>query len=338
MKRRSRCVCALMAMLVINARAASITTTEIVQKTGDATFSCMQWTPVGLCFWVRCSVFGCDVETTLKVGHYNPDFVVSSYNELGENPWREVRSLLGQTQAAAASGVLGRLTELPVGGGGTRTEGTADHRDHKNLKFREADVLGHPLPQVSTSVPQPVCASQSKPFVPYFLSSLGAWSWRQAIPEILYPASITPGLREVGHWPLQTWGSVFPRTGWSIQAEEPKAAALTAQRAGDIVTRARQPHVYQPLKDPKPNDQRVWLPGPLREGDAGTGTWQMLSPRTDADCAVFGVNDLASGAGWGGGRVDAAGDYVWNLWRPYECCEREGQMFLLDINWTEFPE
>ena len=43
---------------------------------------------------------------------------------------------------------------------------------------------------------------------------------------------------------------------------------------------------------------------------------------------MFGTNDLASLTGWGGGRVDAAGDYVWNLWRPYKCCRRRGQWFL----------
>jgi hypothetical protein len=52
---------------------------------------------------------------------------------------------------------------------------------------------------------------------------------------------------------------------------------------------------------------------------------------------VFGTNDLVGLAGWGGGRVDAAGDYVWNLWRPYQCCSRRGQWFLFDINWISYP-
>ncbi|MEX0951571.1 MAG: TraU family protein, partial [Gammaproteobacteria bacterium] len=71
-------------------RAASITTPEIIERTAAATFACMQWRPVGLCFWLNCSLFGCSVESSLKIGHYNPDLVVSSYNELGGNPWREI--------------------------------------------------------------------------------------------------------------------------------------------------------------------------------------------------------------------------------------------------------
>jgi integrating conjugative element protein (TIGR03756 family) len=315
-----------------------IRTTDIVEKTAEATFACMQWTPVGLCFWLRCSWYQCSVETSLKVGHYNPDFVVSSYNELGQNPWQEIHSVTGQLQTAAANGILGRLAKVPVESAGNRTEGSTNHSDHKNLIFRETDVIGHPLRLLAGSFPQTLCASQAEPFVPYFLSGLDAWSWRRAIPEMLYPASLVPGMRELGNWPLQTWGPVHPRTGWVVQAEEPKAAALTAQRAGDIVTREHQPHIYRALNDPDSADQRIWPPGPLVETDARTGTWQMLAPKPESDCAVFGLNDLDSASGWGGGRVDESGDYVWNLWRPYQCCEREGQLFLFDINWIDYPQ
>ena len=92
-----------------------------------------------------------------------------------------------------------------------------------------------------------LCESQTTSFYPYFQSGLDAFSWRQEVPEIFYPASWLPGLREIGTWPVQSWGGVFPRTGWTTQAEEPKAAAINAQRAGDIVTRSFQPHIYVSL-------------------------------------------------------------------------------------------
>jgi integrating conjugative element protein (TIGR03756 family) len=319
------------------ARAGSISTADIASKTAAATFACMQWSPVGLCFWLKCSFFACEVESSLKIGHYNPDFVVSSYNELGSNPWQEIRAVLGEAQTVAANGILGSLAGLPIGSAGNRTEGSSNNRDHKNLIFRETDVIGHPQQILSGLLPAIVCDSQAEPFVPYFQSGLDARSWRYAIPEILYPASLVPGLRELGNWPLQTWGGVFPRNGWTVQAEEPKAAALNAQRAADIVTRSNQPHVYLPLQEPSSNRQKVWPPGPLLEADPLTGRWQMLLPKTDSDCKVFGINDLASATGWGAGRVDPQGDYVWNLWRPYQCCGREGQLFLFDIDWITYP-
>lgn len=317
--------------------AGTITTPEILSKTSAATLACMQWTPIGLCFWLDCSFFGCRVESSLKIGHYNPDLVVSSYNELGGNPWREIRNTLGLAQKTAAGGLLGTLLPVPIGSAGNRTEGTAYNRDHKNLLFRETDAIGHPQQVFSGFVNGLICHSQARAFVPYFQSGIDALSWRQEIPEIFYPASFILGLRELGNWPVQTWGGLFPRTGWTTQAEEPKAAALNAQRAGDIVTRTGQPHVYLPLTGSSSANQRVWPPGPLIETDYRTGTWQMLLPKTETNCKVFGINDLASITGWGGGRVDQEGDYVWNLWRPYKCCQRRGRFFLFDVDWRTYP-
>ena len=85
-----------------------------------------------------------------------------------------------------------------------------------------------------------LCRSQTSPFFPYFQSGLDALSWRQEVPEIFYPASWIPGMREIGTWPLQTWGSVHPRTGWTTQAEEPKAEKEEApESAADISAGAK---------------------------------------------------------------------------------------------------
>jgi integrating conjugative element protein (TIGR03756 family) len=325
-------------MLPLAGKAGSITTPQIVAKTTAGAFSCMRWMPIGMCYWLRCSWRGCSVRTSIKVGHYNPDLVVSSYNELGGNPWVEIRATLGLAQKTAATGLLGALLPVPIDSAGNRTEGSSE-REHKNLVYREADAIGHPLSSLSgiaTGVGL-LCQSQTTSLFPYFQSGLDALSWRQEVPEIFYPASFIPGLREIGTWPLQTWGGVYPRTGWTTQAEEPKAAAINAQRAGDIVTRTAQPHVYVPVTGSSPSGQKVWPPGPLVEKDRRTGTWQMLIPRTESSCNVFGTNDLASLTGWGGGRVDSAGDYVWNLWRPYKCCQHRGQWFLFSIDWTAYP-
>ena len=66
--------------------AGTLTTPGIITQTTTAALSCMQWMPIGTCFWLRCSLSGCSVRTSIKVGHYNPDLVVSAYNELGANP------------------------------------------------------------------------------------------------------------------------------------------------------------------------------------------------------------------------------------------------------------
>ncbi|MCP5314547.1 MAG: TIGR03756 family integrating conjugative element protein, partial [Chromatiaceae bacterium] len=58
----------LMLPLSVASNAATVTTPGIVAQTTAATFTCMRWMPVGLCFWLRCSWRGCRVRTSLKVG------------------------------------------------------------------------------------------------------------------------------------------------------------------------------------------------------------------------------------------------------------------------------
>jgi integrating conjugative element protein (TIGR03756 family) len=330
-------VCALALGGMLPSRAGTLSTPTIVHRTTAAALSCLRWTPIGLCFWLRCGLGGCAVRSSVKVGHYNPELVVAAYNKLGGNPWTEIRSTLGAAQRAAATGLLGRALGYAIESGVNRTEGTAGAREHRNLVFREVDAMGHPVSILSWLSVTPLCRAQAEPFVPYYQSSIDALAWRSALPEVLYPASVTPGLREIGAWPLQSWGSVFPRTGWTTQAEEPKAAAITAQRVGDIVTRVGQPHLYLPLSGPRTTRQRVWPPGPLVENNPRTGTWQMLTPQAETSCNVFGTNDVGAVASWSSGRVDPSGEYVWNLWRPYKCCNARGQWFLFSLDWMAYP-
>ncbi|RMS30784.1 hypothetical protein ALP68_04666, partial [Pseudomonas ficuserectae] len=102
------------------------------------------------------------------------------------------------------------------------------------------------------------------------------------------------------------------------QADDYKAAAVIAQRAGDVVTRIGQVHVYLPLRAlPMPG---YWPAGELIEGVAATGKWQELTPTLSPSCAVF--------PNFGPGVQATDGSYAWALWRPYSCCKRQGQTFL----------
>ena len=62
----------LAALLMTTAQAEEIATTDILSRTSEATLACAQWTPVGLCFWLKCTYFSCDVETSLKIGQVPP--------------------------------------------------------------------------------------------------------------------------------------------------------------------------------------------------------------------------------------------------------------------------
>lgn len=267
---------------------------------------CLEYRVVGICYWLRCTNFGCSVETSVKVRHYVPDAVVSSYSNTGENPWIEVRAMSMANASAQAGG-----------------DGTTNHDNENNLaKFKNSDVIGHPggyaLSQFASSSGY-VCAGAGTAFMPYLLSVYDTLAWRYNVPEMFYPEALVPGMREIGtRGAMNLWGNVYPRGGFLHQADDYKSGVVIAQRAGDIVTRRGQPHVYQPLLANAKDG--YWPAGELVETDAQTGKWQELTPTLSRTCAVFPHNDA---------RVQAQrGDYAWALWRPYACCEREGQFFL----------
>src|SRR5690606_30706272 len=64
---------------------------------------CLAYRISGICYWLYCTPFGCSVRTSVRVSHYVPDAVVSSYSDTGENPWAEV-ALMSPPNATARAG------------------------------------------------------------------------------------------------------------------------------------------------------------------------------------------------------------------------------------------
>lgn len=289
--------------LGLSAPAFALQSATIIQSAVSP--DCLEYRVVGICYWLFCTSFGCEVKTSTKVRHFIPEAVVSSYGVTGQNPWDEVASY-SLPNAAAQDG-----------GSGT----TNDKRENEMSIFKNVDVIGHPgtLLNSAASGMGYVCRSATTPYVPYFLSTLDTLAWRNSIPEMAYPQALIPGVREVGSLLLgTTWGNVYPRDGFLHQVDEYKAAAVMAQRGADISTRIAQPHVYLPITAIP--DQGYWPPEPVVEGDINNHKWQELAPTLSASCAVF-PNMSAD--------VQATdGAYAWALWRPYSCCKREGQTFL----------
>jgi integrating conjugative element protein (TIGR03756 family) len=271
---------------------------------------CLDYEVTGICYWLLCTPYGCSVETSVKVRHYIPDAVVSSYSNTGENPWVEVRSMSAANSTAQGGG-----------------DGTTNHNNENNLaKFKNADVIGHPGGTVFSefaSASGYSCEGAGTAFMPYLLSTLDTIAWRYDIPESVYPESLIPGMREIGARTTENlWGNVYPRGGFLHQTDDYKVAAVVAQRAGDVVTRSGQLHVYQSLL--ADSSDGYWPAGELKESDASTGKWQELTPRMSSTCAVFPHTNTITQA--------QKGDYAWALWRPYSCCKREGDVFLGSVD------
>jgi len=259
---------------------------------------CIQLRVVGVCIWIICTPFGCDINVTPKIGHFNPDVLVKVTNPQGiervEDPQRS----------------------------------DTHNRNHNNLIQQDAVAVGHPL------TGRIYCPSNTSASSPYFVSKLDQPSWRWGGLDALNPAAWVPGLREIGRWPLNHWGHVYPRTGWTVQAEAPKAAAVVAQRVGDIITRDGQPHLYRSILGQSlfvADEKLTWSPGSLVENSNEAGWWQPTAPKLE-QCLLFGVNDVLDTRGWGGGRVADDGEYTHALWRPYTCCEvKDGVLIVIDF-------
>lgn len=269
----------------------------------SASPSCLEYKTIGTCFWLFCTYFSCKVRTSVKVRHFLPEMVMSSYNHEGQNPWTEMNFI--------SQGVKGGEYRSP-------------QKNYTQLTFKNATAIGHPQGAIASLLNSTgyYCQSQTTPFVPYFLSSLDYFAWRQNLPEMFYPEALTPGMREVRSG-AETWGNVFPRGGAVTQVNDYKASAVIAQRVADIVSRNGQLHVYQPAA--RRGGAGTWYPEPVKEGEAKNHKWQQLSPEMSQSCSAFPDNPPTL--------QSEKGNYAWALWRPYKCCKRRGQTFLYSIDW-----
>ncbi len=290
------------AMLVIPASAsAQLTSAQIIPLTLSP--QCMEYKITGICIWLTCVGPICWTSTSIKVSHFNPESVVSSYANTGLNPWLEV----------APYGV-----PIPGVAGGMGTMFTPSDRRENQQTFRNVDVVGHPG-SISDIVPGLMCSRATIPYVPYFVSTLDAVAWRWGLTELIYPASYIPGMREVSNMLFLTnWGNVFPRQGFLTQPDGRKASAVMAQRGADITSNIGSPHVYVPTRGiPRAG---YWPPGPVMEGNPFNHKWQELWPNPMPVCTTFPTEFTA--------QTETREGYAWALWRPYCCCLRVGRRLI----------
>jgi integrating conjugative element protein (TIGR03756 family) len=198
--------------------------------------------------------------------------------------------------------------------------------------FKEVDVVGNPAITALGALGFLLLPSTATSFVPYYSSLSDASIWRSTWTEMFYPASIIPGMNEVGSFPLNDWGSVYPRTGFINQPNDAKASAVIAQRAIDIVTKTTQPHIYNPLKTGSCGDHCTVLA--VKENDGNTGQFQMIYPTAENRCSVFGENDVLNPTPWKSNEAQKGnGNYVWVLWRHYEGCIKGTGKYIGQISW-----
>ena len=302
-----------------------ISTAQIIERTLTATPSCLNWRLVGSCQWLHCDLLGCSVQSSPKVRHYIPDLLVNIHRAPDDIPWLEMQQVfrVPQSFALRASAVAAHAN--PVAGSGGDAANSTRAPGNGDVRFYEATVFGHPLADLLFESENLLCEAVTKGGKPYFQSALDALAWRFSPIESVLPDALLPGRREIGSGANSTWGSVYPRNGFVTQQDPAKAAAVVAQRACDIVISSRRHRVALALDEAA---SHTWVPTMLEERNPATGLWQMIFPTTDGSCQLFGSNDPA----WSVGRINDLRSFIWNLWRPYECCEPRGEKYLGSID------
>lgn len=280
----------------------SIETEDIIKAAIDC-IDCFDWEVLGICFWLKCTLFSCDIEESVRVGHYIPDLVVASYTYQTE--WDETKDW-NDTPSGAIS----------------QTEDAGNQETP--LDFKHVEIISHPaLPFYNALGDEEYfCQSMlSIPMFPHFESSLDP-SWNDPGIEQIFPQSILgiPKIETSAWLPgigQGYWAPLYPRCGWGAHPYDPINAAVAAHRASEIVTRNAQPHIYLPATGSCEN--RCWPPDPVTVNESHDNRFQMLAPSLENSTRIFGGS-----ATWANGKNKTRESYLWTLWRYYACCEAKG--------------
>ncbi|KQP14775.1 hypothetical protein ASF43_11950 [Pseudorhodoferax sp. Leaf267] len=115
---------------------ASTNTSAIMGATISALPSCLAYRVTGVCFWLRCTIFGCSVKTSIRVSHYVPDVVVSTFNAPEQHPWADVGKPIAGVMTGLGSSFMGSLLDSSAG--------TA-REDKEVVTFKSVDAIGNPV-------------------------------------------------------------------------------------------------------------------------------------------------------------------------------------------------
>ncbi|WP_404299111.1 TraU family protein [Alicycliphilus denitrificans] len=172
-------------MALTPAPAQAVTTSGVLTYTAAALPSCLAYRVEGICFFLRCKLLVCWIETSIKISHYVPDVVVSTYNDPLRHPWTDLGAPVATAVGAAGSTIMGRLLDSSAGGLDTTSAMT---------NYKSADAIGNPatmlasmatggMPSMPTTLPIPGTTELAK-FTNQELPNIGR-QWTQVPQEVM---------------------------------------------------------------------------------------------------------------------------------------------------------
>jgi len=299
-----------LAMSLAPTAANALTTPGLIVHTATAAMSCLSYQVEGVCFFLRCKIAVCWIETSMKISHYVPDVVISTYNEPLRHPWTDLGTLVATSVTAAGSTILGRALDSSAGGLDTPSAMT---------NYKSADAIGNPAAQLAMMVSgAPVTLPKSLPipgiselakFPSQELPNIGR-QWTQVPKEIVNtvasdakkmleaPGQLLAGLQSI----MKTIDGVRQVIEIAETAQQISEAVGTFQQIGSMVSGmtggsmlfcpgGSSPfylHMQTELDAPfwrgvLPVEMlypQSWVPGLGEVGNGYTQTWGATYPRT----------------------------------------------------------
>jgi hypothetical protein len=118
---------------------AGITTAQIMSETITAMPSCLNYQVTGVCVFLRCYLWYCTTQYSLRVQHYMPDDVVSTYSSPDQHPWIDVGKLLSTMLKTPGDSIMGSITDA-------QADTWAQTPTRENIVlFKSADAIGNPV-------------------------------------------------------------------------------------------------------------------------------------------------------------------------------------------------
>lgn len=301
----------MLSIFMLSEASAAVNSATITLATMKALPHCIHYRIRGVCYWANWLGV---INTTSYIEQYLPDVVISVFEKPDDNQWTEINATLDQAGQVAEKEIVSSLTGLKEGEG----QHSFSNVHEQNVFFKEVDVIGNPA--LATLPSEGFLPSTATPLMPYYQSMLDSAMWRglpqarMSIVEETY-AAMADLTHHLGTGVID-WGGVYPHEGKVATSNDAKAAAVVAQRAGDLITSSNfaylSGHIYHGLSN---QCGEACDASPIQENSSKT-QFQMIYPVEEDDCDYFGkIADYGNDI-----ETKTHGNYVWIVWRFYSGC------------------
>ena len=134
----------LAAALFVPLSASAFSTANLLSDSVSALSSCLNYRVKGVCFFLLCTPWGCEIETSIRVSHYLPEVVVSTYQHPSGHPWTDWGKTVSTYGWKLGARIMGREID-------SQGETSADHHYDKTslVTFKSADAYGNPAAHIT---------------------------------------------------------------------------------------------------------------------------------------------------------------------------------------------